>query len=85
MVLLSADFWFARVSLRMCEHMFRISELTHKQNVAGRTLVGLRYFNEVDEEGNSAWVFESRDVRASCFRETDFLQPSRPANPVDAK
>lgn len=32
------------------------------RNVAGRTLVGLRYWNEVDEEGESAWVFESRDV-----------------------
>lgn len=32
------------------------------KNVAGRTLVGLRYWNEVDEEGESAWVFESRDV-----------------------
>jgi hypothetical protein len=42
------------------------------RNVAGRTLVGLRYWNEVDEEGESAWVFESRD-------------PSQPANPIDAK
>jgi hypothetical protein len=32
------------------------------QNVAGRTLVGLRYWNEVDEEGESSWVFECRDV-----------------------
>jgi len=42
------------------------------RNVAGRTLVGLRYWNEVDEEGESSWVFESRD-------------PTRPANPIDAK
>ncbi|KAL7420825.1 Golgi apparatus membrane protein tvp23 [Cryptotrichosporon argae] len=42
------------------------------RNVAGRTLVGLRYWNEVDDEGESSWVFESRD-------------PSRPANPIDAK
>ncbi|WRT64379.1 uncharacterized protein IL334_001311 [Kwoniella shivajii] len=42
------------------------------RNVAGRTLVGLRYWNEVDEEGESSWVFESRD-------------PSRPANVIDAK
>ncbi|KAK1925607.1 hypothetical protein DB88DRAFT_484484 [Papiliotrema laurentii] len=42
------------------------------RNVAGRTLVGLRYWNHVDEEGESTWVFESRD-------------PSRPANPIDAK
>ncbi|ORX37352.1 Golgi apparatus membrane protein TVP23 [Kockovaella imperatae] len=42
------------------------------RNVAGRTLVGLRYWNEVNEEGESSWVFESRD-------------PSRPANAIDAK
>ena len=42
------------------------------QNVAGRRLVGLRYWNQVDDDGESYWVFESRD-------------PSRPANPVDAK
>jgi len=42
------------------------------RNVGGRTLVGLRYWNQVDEDGESYWVFESRD-------------PSRPANPVDSK
>jgi len=42
------------------------------RNVAGRTLVGLRYWNQVDEDGESYWVFESRD-------------PSRPANPIDSK
>jgi len=42
------------------------------KNVAGRTLVGLRYWNQVDEDGESYWVFESRD-------------PSRPANPIDSK
>lgn len=35
------------------------------RNVCGRTLVGLRYWNQVDEDGESAWVFESRDVRPS--------------------
>ncbi|KAF8327929.1 uncharacterized protein EI90DRAFT_3066358 [Cantharellus anzutake] len=42
------------------------------RNVAGRRLVGLRYWNQVDDDGESYWVFESRD-------------PSRPANPIDAK
>ncbi|KAI0304845.1 Golgi apparatus membrane protein TVP23 [Russula brevipes] len=42
------------------------------RNVAGRTLVGLRFWNQVDENGESYWIFESRD-------------PSRPANPVDSK
>ncbi|EKM83726.1 hypothetical protein AGABI1DRAFT_110354 [Agaricus bisporus var. burnettii JB137-S8] len=42
------------------------------RNVAGRTLVGLRFWNQVDEDGESFWVFESRD-------------PSRPANPIDSR
>jgi hypothetical protein len=42
------------------------------RNVSGRRLVGLRYWNQVDEDGESYWVFESRD-------------PSHPANPIDAR
>ncbi|XP_027057490.1 Golgi apparatus membrane protein TVP23 homolog B-like [Pocillopora damicornis] len=30
------------------------------KNVTGRLLVGLRWWNYVDEDGNSHWVFESR-------------------------
>ncbi|XP_074553458.1 Golgi apparatus membrane protein TVP23 homolog B [Halichoeres trimaculatus] len=30
------------------------------KNVSGRLLVGLRWWNQVDESGNSHWVFESR-------------------------
>ena len=32
------------------------------KNVSGRLLVGLRYWNEIDEEGVSTWRFESRDA-----------------------
>ncbi|KAF7289504.1 Golgi apparatus membrane protein TVP23 [Mycena chlorophos] len=42
------------------------------RNVAGRRLVGLRFWNQVDEDGASYWVFECRD-------------PSRPANPIDSR
>jgi len=42
------------------------------RNVAGRRLVGLRYWNTVDDDGESYWVFESRD-------------PSVRSNPVDSK
>ncbi|KAF9068031.1 hypothetical protein BDP27DRAFT_1295587 [Rhodocollybia butyracea] len=42
------------------------------RNVSGRSLVGLRFWNTVDDDGESYWVFESRD-------------PSRPANPIDSK
>jgi len=42
------------------------------RNVAGRRLVGLRYWNQVDDDGESYWVFESKD-------------PTQPANPIDSK
>ncbi|GAA5997260.1 Tvp23p [Rhodotorula paludigena] len=42
------------------------------RNVSGRVLVGLRFWNQVDEDGTSYWVFESRS-------------PDQPANAVDAK
>lgn len=34
------------------------------KNITGRLLVGLRWWNYVDEDGVSHWVFESRKV---CF------------------
>lgn len=37
------------------------------KNVAGRILVGLRFWNQVDEDGESYWVFESRDVISPLF------------------
>ena len=32
------------------------------KNVTGRLLVGLRWWNHVDEDGKSHWVFENRKV-----------------------
>ncbi|XP_037399798.1 Golgi apparatus membrane protein TVP23 homolog B [Pygocentrus nattereri] len=34
------------------------------KNITGRLLVGLRWWNQVDEDGNSRWVFESRKGHA---------------------
>ncbi|KAI5476376.1 protein of DUF846 family [Pseudohyphozyma bogoriensis] len=42
------------------------------RNVSGRVLVGLRFWNQVDDDGTSFWVFEHRS-------------PDQPANAVDAK
>ncbi|GAA5827232.1 hypothetical protein JCM11251_001182 [Rhodosporidiobolus azoricus] len=42
------------------------------RNVSGRVLVGLRFWNQVDDDGTSFWVFESRS-------------PEQPANAVDSK
>lgn len=33
------------------------------KNITGRLLVGLRWWNKVNEDGSSEWVFESRKVR----------------------
>ena len=32
------------------------------KNVTGRLLVGLRWWNHIDEDGTSHWVYESRKV-----------------------
>lgn len=38
------------------------------KNIAGRRLVGLRWWNETSgENGESVWVFESPEVRLSSF------------------
>ncbi|NXP41701.1 TV23B protein, partial [Leiothrix lutea] len=34
------------------------------QNVTGRLMVGLRWWNQVDDDGRSHWVFEARKVSA---------------------
>lgn len=40
------------------------------KNVTGRLLVGLRWWNSIDEDGNSVWHFESLDVEVRCARWT---------------
>lgn len=48
-------------------------------------------FIKVDEDGESSWVFESRDVGLSDHSDHVFLltspprKPSQPANPIDSK
>jgi hypothetical protein len=32
------------------------------KNVTGRLLVGLRWWNEIKEDGSSEWIFESLEV-----------------------
>lgn len=34
------------------------------QNVTGRLLVGLRWWNQIDDDGKSLWVFEAKKVRS---------------------
>ncbi|RKP25828.1 hypothetical protein SYNPS1DRAFT_15095, partial [Syncephalis pseudoplumigaleata] len=42
------------------------------KNISGRLLVGLRWWNDVLEDGSSTWAFESKE-------------PTQGVNPVDAK
>jgi hypothetical protein len=37
------------------------------KNVSGRILVGLRWWNEIDDEGNSVWKFECLDGEVCSF------------------
>lgn len=42
------------------------------KNIAGRRLVGLRWWNEVDvQTGDSKWVFESAEGRGENGNKTD--------------
>ncbi|XP_061731945.1 Golgi apparatus membrane protein TVP23 homolog B [Nerophis ophidion] len=42
------------------------------KNVTGRLLVGLRWWNQVDEDGQSHWVFESRKgTRSAHLSDSD--------------
>jgi len=45
------------------------------KNVTGRLLVGLRWWNEVRENGDSEWVFESQEVRALALVRSLALWP----------
>lgn len=42
------------------------------KNISGRLLVGLRWWNETDDNGESIWVFETAN-------------PDRVINPIDSK
>lgn len=40
------------------------------KNVTGRLLVGLRWWNYIDEDGNSQWMFESRKKKKGAKSKT---------------
>lgn len=48
------------------------ADFYYLKNIAGRRLVGLRWWNEVDTgTGNSHWVFESSDPSTRTINATD--------------
>lgn len=42
------------------------------KNITGRLMVGLRWWNYVDDDGKSHWVFESKKVRSIIYHDTYF-------------
>ncbi|SAM05112.1 hypothetical protein [Absidia glauca] len=42
------------------------------KNVSGRLLVGLRWWNEIQEDGTNKWVFESANVTQSTYQLSRF-------------
>lgn len=55
------------------------------KNVTGRLLVGLRWWNYVDEEGNSHWVFENRQTKEQGDLNLNNLLDSDTESAGDAK
>ena len=48
------------------------ADFYYLKNIAGRRLVGLRWWNEVDiQTGDSKWVFESAEGRGENGNKTD--------------
>lgn len=47
------------------------ADFYYTKNIAGRRLVGLRWWNEVDPSGESRWVFESSEPGTKVVNATD--------------
>jgi hypothetical protein len=60
-VLLAMDVWTCRV--RAISSIVLLLVYLILRNVSGRATIGLRFWNQVDEDGESDWVFESRGRR----------------------
>jgi hypothetical protein len=43
--------------------MFLAFDFWTVKNISGRLLVGLRWWNEINEDGTNSWLFESKDNR----------------------
>lgn len=66
-LLVSMDFWTVKVlgDLKsfMCQKLIPAFTLYIHKNVTGRLLVGLRWWNFIDDEGNSHWIYENRAAK----------------------
>ncbi|KAK2097603.1 Golgi apparatus membrane protein TVP23 A [Saguinus oedipus] len=81
LLLLSLDFWSVKYKSEMNQGalIYQYNEYTSlpvtssesfvcSQNVTGRLLVGLRWWNQIDEDGKSHWIFEARKVFSMASR-----------------
>lgn len=59
---LIGDAYFVHIFLTIV--LLLALDLWTVKNVTGRLLVGLRWWNKVEDDGTSTWVFESKKV--SC-------------------
>lgn len=59
------------------------------KNVTGRLLVGLRWWNEIKEDGSNVWIFESKEVPFTELLQNEsytlMLQQNRQVNAVDSR
>jgi hypothetical protein len=44
------------------------------KNITGRLLVGLRWWNQIDEEGKSHWIFENRKTNGQLNNNMAILE-----------
>jgi len=54
------------------------------KNVTGRLLVGLRWWNTIDDEGNSHWIFENRFNRDQNSDDSLKMSDEIHENPADS-
>ncbi|XP_020791108.1 Golgi apparatus membrane protein TVP23 homolog B isoform X2 [Boleophthalmus pectinirostris] len=65
LVYLMCEFFSSRFIVCMVSIILLLScDFWTVKNVSGRLLVGLRWWNQVDENGNSHWIFESRKTQS---------------------
>jgi len=65
-LLQAAEFWFVKVR-RLFSRLLLFCHSRAPQNVAGRKLIGLRYWNYTNEAGENEWQFECRDAEGMAL------------------
>ncbi|KAJ0060717.1 hypothetical protein NL108_017757, partial [Boleophthalmus pectinirostris] len=48
------------ISSMVCIILLLSADFWTVKNISGRLLVGLRWWNQVDDDGKSTWIYESR-------------------------